>query len=235
MIERSEGIILRTRPLTETSLIVNWLTPELGRITTVAKGARRPKSPFRGKLDLFYSAEFSFRRSRRSELHTLAEVSLKSTHTALRQDLTSLEQACYCAELIEQTTETETPIPVLHGLLLEFLGELEQGHARALTVLAFEWKVLDELGLGPDFHHTRVSATAAGLARALTEPSLEDLRKLKPGPEAVAELARFLNQFMLHHLGRVPKERPAALNLPSLVTSLPTPPGPGVPPTSRVL
>ena len=46
MTENATGIILRTRPLTETSLIVHWLTPELGRLATVAKGARRHKSLF---------------------------------------------------------------------------------------------------------------------------------------------------------------------------------------------
>ena len=66
MIETATGLILRTRPLTETSLIVNWLTPDAGRIATVAKGARRTKSPFLGGLDLFYLADFSFSRSRRS-------------------------------------------------------------------------------------------------------------------------------------------------------------------------
>jgi len=71
MDERATGLILRLRPLTETSLIVNWLTAEGGRIATVAKGARRPKSPFRGKLDLFYEADFSLLRSRRSDLHIL--------------------------------------------------------------------------------------------------------------------------------------------------------------------
>jgi len=49
MDERAQGLVLRVYPLTETSLIVRWLTRELGRISTVAKGARRPKSPFRGK------------------------------------------------------------------------------------------------------------------------------------------------------------------------------------------
>ncbi|HXA44461.1 MAG TPA: recombination protein O N-terminal domain-containing protein, partial [Candidatus Angelobacter sp.] len=58
MIKNATGIILRTRPLTETSLIVHWLTPDLGRLATVAKGARRPKSPFAGRLDLFYVADF---------------------------------------------------------------------------------------------------------------------------------------------------------------------------------
>ena len=66
MEERASGIILRTRPFTETSLVVEWLTEDAGRISTVAKGARRPKSPFIGKLDLFYEADFSFVRSQKS-------------------------------------------------------------------------------------------------------------------------------------------------------------------------
>ena len=82
MIESATGIILRTRPLTETSLIVNWLTAEHGRISTVAKGARRPKSAFAGKLDLCYEAEFTFTRSRRSELHALREVSMRALQYA---------------------------------------------------------------------------------------------------------------------------------------------------------
>src|SRR6185503_10810022 len=97
MIERAQGLVLRTRPFTETSLIVQWLTPEFGRVDTVAKGARRPKSPFRGKLDLFYLADFSFTRSRRSELHTLREVSLRETHATLRRELACLRQAAYAA------------------------------------------------------------------------------------------------------------------------------------------
>src|SRR5216683_912002 len=105
MDERTTGLILRTRPLTETSLIIHWLTPDFGRLATVAKGARRPKSPFAGKLDLFYLADFSFQRSRRSELHNLREVSLRELHAALRQDLGRLQQACYATALVEQSTE----------------------------------------------------------------------------------------------------------------------------------
>src|SRR5471032_2570476 len=107
MIESTRGIILRTRPLTETSLIVHWLTPDFGRIATVAKGARRHKSPFLGKLDLFYLADFSFRRSRSSDLHNLREVKLHETHGAIREDILKLQQAAYAANFIAQATETE--------------------------------------------------------------------------------------------------------------------------------
>ena len=84
MDEKANGIILRVRPLTDSSLIVHWLTQEHGRLSTVAKGARRPKSALRGKLDLLFEADFSFRRSRRSDLHTLREVQPVSyTHLTL--------------------------------------------------------------------------------------------------------------------------------------------------------
>ena len=84
--ERTTGVILRTRLLTETSVIVHWLTVDAGRLATVARGARRPKSAFRGKLDLFHEADLVYRRSSRSELHTLGEVVLRETFPALRGD-----------------------------------------------------------------------------------------------------------------------------------------------------
>ena len=83
--ERSEGLILRLRPLGDTSLIVHWLTPDHGRLATVAKGARGPKSSFRGRLDWCFEAEFSFRRNPRGDLHALGEVVVRNTHTPLRR------------------------------------------------------------------------------------------------------------------------------------------------------
>src|SRR5277367_3470664 len=124
MSETGTGLILRTRPLTETSLIVHWLTADFGRIATVAKGARRPKSAFAGKLDLFYLADLSFQRSRRSELHQLREVSLRQTFAPIRREMEYLQQASYCAALIEQATEMVTPIPVVFSLMRGFLENL---------------------------------------------------------------------------------------------------------------
>src|ERR1043165_2691769 len=92
MDERAFGLVLRTYPLTETSLIVHWLTSDLGRIATVAKGARRPNSAFRGKLDLFHLCDLLVTRSRRSELHTLKEVSLIDPHGSLRGDFDRLRK-----------------------------------------------------------------------------------------------------------------------------------------------
>src|SRR5437016_9965233 len=160
MVERTQGLILRTRPLTETSLIVQWLTPDAGRIATVAKGARRSNSPFRGKLDLFYLADFSFARSRRSELHTLREVVLRETHSALRQELAWLQQAGYCAALVEQTTETDTPLPTVYELMRSLLDHVPRQSCQPQTVLAFELQLLNELGLKPDLAKSKLTPGA---------------------------------------------------------------------------
>lgn len=212
MIESTSGLILRTRPLTETSLIVHWLTPDLGRVATVAKGARRPKSPFAGKLDLFFEADFSFQRSRRSELHALREVSLRGTHPAIREDLARLEQAAYAAALIEQTTEVETPLPEIHALLSGFLDFVASSPAMPRSVFAFELKLLRLLGLEPDLPETRLSEDACVLVSALLESKWDGLAVLQASASQARALNQFLHGFLIYHLGKFPPSRRQALS-----------------------
>ena len=207
MIQSTTGLILRTRPLTETSLIVNWLTPDLGRISTVAKGARRPKSAFAGKLDLFYAADFSFQRSRRSDLHTLREVKLQDTHVALRHELGYLQQAAYCAKLVEQATETETPLPAVYELLSALLGHLPQQLPRPQTLFAFEIKLLHELGLTPDGAQSQLTPGTRRILAALQLGDWPAVGRLKLSEAQVRELQYFLEGFLIFHLGRIPKGR----------------------------
>lgn len=219
MIQRLTGIVLRTHRLTESSLIVRWLTAEQGRLATVAKGALRPRSPFRGKLDLFFKADFSLVRSRRSELHTLREVNVLETHPALRRDLAWLRQAAYAAALIELHTEPEAPLPGLYALLDGLLTYLPGQPAQPATVLAFELKLLNELGLGPNVGHAPVSTGAREILRRLSTGDWPDLARLQLTPAQQTEVSQFLHGFILQHLGRVPANRAAALGLASQPTT----------------
>jgi DNA repair protein RecO (recombination protein O) len=212
MIERAHGLILRTRPFTETSVIVQWLTPEFGRLSTVAKGARRPKSSFRGKLDLFYEADFSFNRSRRSELHTLSEVGLRETHEVLRRELGYLQQASYCAALVEQTTEKETPLPEIFELMREFLGTLSQRAPHPAAIFAFELKLLNELGQSPDLSTVKLSPGAKRIVADLTGQEWSALSRLKLSAPQTRELEEFLHGFLIYHLGKFPNGRNEAVN-----------------------
>jgi DNA repair protein RecO (recombination protein O) len=211
MIETSTGLILRTRPLTDTSLIVHWLTGDLGWLATVAKGARRPKSLFAGKLDLFYLARFSFQRSRRSELHQLREVDLQETHAALRRDVPTLQQASYCAALVEQTTETETPVPAIYTLMTGILEQLCRLGPKVQTVPAFELKLLAELGLQPDLDKESLKPDLKQILRVLQAGDWSKVSRLKLSTAQFASLDRFLRGFMVYHLGKVPAGRERAV------------------------
>jgi DNA repair protein RecO (recombination protein O) len=211
MIQSATGLILRTRPLTESSLIVHWLTRDFGRIATVAKGARRPQSPFLGKLDLFYVADFLFGRSRRSDLHILREVGLRELHGALRQNLATLRQATYATVLVEQVTETETPLPAVYDLMLGFLNHLCKRPEGPQAIFAFELKLLHELGLEPDWDKTGLSPGAKRISRALVQGGWPACTRLKLSHVQNTELREFLHGFLIFHLGRLPKGRAGAL------------------------
>jgi DNA repair protein RecO (recombination protein O) len=216
MIESTIGVILRTQRLTESSLIVRWLTRDWGRLATVAKGARRPKSPFAGKLDLLYEAELTFSRSRSSQLHALREVQLKQPHPVLREDLGRLTLAAYAVRAIEQTTEEDTPLPEVFNLMTGLLAHLDAHPARPRLVFAFELKLLHELGLSPDLASARLSSEGARLASKLANDDWVQLEELSPAAASVKQLNAFLHGFLIHHLGRLPPGRSAALGRPGV-------------------
>jgi DNA repair protein RecO (recombination protein O) len=190
---------------------VHWLTPNHGRLATVAKGALRPKSTFRGRLDLFYLADFTFARSRRSELHTLREVGLRGTHAFLRQELAYLQQAAYCSALIEQATESETPLLGIFDLMSGLLQYLPTRLPQPTTLFAFELKLLKELGFQPDLGKAGLKPGSRQLVQALTDRSWEVLGRLRLSQPQVDELGQFLHGFLVYHLGRIPKGRETAL------------------------
>jgi DNA repair protein RecO (recombination protein O) len=183
-------------------------------VATVAKGALRPKSPFRGKIDLFYSAEFSYARSRRSELHTLKEMRLTETNSRLREELGYVQQASYAAALIEQTTETDTPMPGAYEIFKGFIAFLPTGQPAQKTIFAFELKWLQELGLQPDLEDAALSPGARQIMHRLAEEAWPLLANLKLSEAQELELRQYLHGFLISHLGKFPHSRAGALHTP---------------------
>jgi DNA repair protein RecO (recombination protein O) len=136
--EATAAILLRKRKFSDTSLIVSWCTESCGCIHTVAKGARRAKSPFAGKLDLFFEAEISIVRSRRSDLHTLTEVVLKNPFAGIRSNYLRAQTAAYFVELIEICTERDHSEPELFALLRRAFGYLDANDPTPRAVAHFE-------------------------------------------------------------------------------------------------
>ena len=104
----------------------------------MAKGARRAKTPFAGKLDLFFESEISVVPSRKSTLHTLTEVVVTNPFAGIRQNYLRTQAAAYFVELIEICTERDHHEPELYSLLRRAFGYLDQNNPNLRAISHFE-------------------------------------------------------------------------------------------------
>ncbi len=136
--QTTAAILLRKRKFSDTSLIISWCTESLGCIQTIAKGARRSKSTFAGKLDLFFETEIQIAPSRKSNLHTLTEVALRSPFAGIRRTYARTQTAAYFVELIELCTERDHHEPELFALLRRAFTYLDGNNPNLRAVTHFE-------------------------------------------------------------------------------------------------
>ena len=122
----------------------------------MAKGARRAKSPFAGKLDLFFEAEISIVPSRRSTLHTLTEVVVKNPFVGIRKNYLRTQAAAYFVELIEICTERDHHEPELFALLRRAYAYLNTNDPNLRAVSHFETELARIMGV-----HAKSAVTAS--------------------------------------------------------------------------
>lgn len=132
--QSGRGMIIRLTKLSDTGLIVTWCVEGQGLIKTVAKGARRPKGSFAGKLDLFYIADLQWVESRKSDLHTLREVAPVEYHEKLRTRYRDVLLAGYFTGLAEYVLEPGQCDDEVFDLLKRGIGYLNEkgGTPRAM-------------------------------------------------------------------------------------------------------
>jgi DNA repair protein RecO (recombination protein O) len=153
MSEPLNGILLRRIRYSDTSLIISWFTDRRGKLKTIAKGALRQNNAFSGKLDLFFHCDLSLSFSRKTDLHTLREASIRTTFERIRKDYLKTLVASYFVELIDDVTESDHPVPEIYQLLLRALGYLDTKTPESRGVLFFESELCRSLGIDtPDLH-----------------------------------------------------------------------------------
>jgi DNA repair protein RecO (recombination protein O) len=141
------AILLRKIRFSDTSLILTWFTDQHGKLKTMVKGALRAKSPFAGKLDLFFHCEVLVSFSRRSELHALREVSVKEPFAAIRTSYQKTLAASYFSELVEEVTEPEHAVVEVYDLYLRALNYLNTRGPDLRAIQFFEFELCRFLGL----------------------------------------------------------------------------------------
>ncbi|MFN7796583.1 MAG: DNA repair protein RecO [Planctomycetota bacterium] len=150
-LEKTDAIVLKTIEWSETSLIVTLLTRDFGKVSAIAKGARRLKSPFESALDLLSLSSVVFLKKSGESLDLLTEAKLLRRFRGAQVGLLPLYCGYYAGELINALTENHEPIPGLLDSLCNALAELDRQADPAWTILDFELQTIQRLGHMPSW------------------------------------------------------------------------------------
>jgi DNA repair protein RecO (recombination protein O) len=195
---RTEGVVLRSIRYGEADRIVHLYTPGRGRVSAIAKGVRRARSRFGGRLEPFFRLELILHEGR-SELLTVTSAETITGHPRLRTDARALDAAARACDAVARLFDTDEPHPAVYNLLCHELALLDAragapgaaGDARAgdsapdaaqqthANQLAFRLKLLLAAGLAPQLgacatcgageHLTGFSGAAGGVVCAACE------------------------------------------------------------------
>lgn len=144
--EKATALVLRVVEFSETSSVVTLFTREFGKISGLAKGARRPKGPFESALDLLALCRIVFLRKSPGTLDLLTEAKLQQRFRPRERDLSSLYAGYYIAELLSDLTDDYDPHPELFDEALAALAGLSAGEPVAVWIARFELTALALLG-----------------------------------------------------------------------------------------
>jgi len=231
---KTQGIVLRKVDFSETSLILTFLTRDYGKVSTLAKGAKRSGKKAVGSLDMLCLADIVFLQ-KSSGLHTLTEYEVTDYFAGLYGGLKRLYAADYAIELVRDSVEQEA-CPDVFELLAATLGRLVTASDLAPFVFAYELKLLSALGYQPEldtctscgraltanvFFHAAVggavcrrchsddclplSPGALATMRTLVRSDLDHIGRLRIAPAAHAEIRQAIRRHIEHALSRRPR------------------------------
>ncbi|MBX2807203.1 MAG: DNA repair protein RecO [Cellvibrionaceae bacterium] len=152
-IDLQPAYIIHTRPFQNSSLLVDMLTEDFGRVSAVAKGSRRPKSRQRNLLQPFIPVLVSWKG--KHHLKTLVDIEAQGRASSLTGRY--LYGGFYSNELLNYLLVSGLAMPAVYELYQMLLTCLSQQSALEVCLRRFEFSLLMELGYGIDFFNEALS------------------------------------------------------------------------------
>src|ERR671936_1257441 len=176
----TEAVVLRSIRYGEADRILHLYTEERGRVGAVAKGVRRVRSRFGGRLEPLFRVQLVMHEGR-GELATVTSASTVNAHASLRDRHDSLQRATQACDAVLRLFDTQEPNPAAYNLLCHelMLLDTEPAAATRAQALAFRLKLLLAAGFLPELgacascgereHLGAFSASAGGVVCASCE------------------------------------------------------------------
>ena len=226
---KTEGIVLRSLRYGEADRILHLYTPRRGKIGAIAKGVRRARSRFGGRLEPFFRVDLVLHEGR-GELLTVTSAQTVAGYPRLREDGAALDTAARACDAVARLFDTTEPHPDVYNLLGNELALLdaEPGRAGHANQLAFRLKLMLAAGFAPQLaacascgereHLVGFSGAAGGVVCAaceagsfaldadahafLVEALGQPLAQTPPADErALRQADRAIAQTIEHHAG----------------------------------
>jgi DNA repair protein RecO (recombination protein O) len=147
---KTEAVVLRSMRFGEADRILHLYTPERGRISAIAKGVRKTRSRFGGRLEPFFRLRLVLHEGR-SDLMTVTSAETVEGHPRLREGGPTLDAAARACDAVNRLFGEAEPHPSVFHLLCNELALLEgdPAHASHANQLAFRLKLLLAAGFAP--------------------------------------------------------------------------------------
>lgn len=150
MIIKTEGFVLKNSKMGEADSLLTIFTRKLGRISAVAKGARRPKSQLLAGIQPFCYSEFVLYKGK--NLYQVSQCDPKQIFYKIREDMNKLSYGAYILELVEAVITEGQTNNRLFNLMGKTLSLLIMEDIELHTIIrTFELKLLHYAGFKPQF------------------------------------------------------------------------------------
>lgn len=162
-LRHDQGIVLRSYPFGEADRVVVLLSPNHGKIRTVAKGVRKTKSRFGGRLEPFTHVDLVLYEGR--NLDTITQVAVLEPFPRLRADLDAVITAGTMVEAADAVAQEDEAAIRLFLLLQRGLKTLEAGESSPDLITAFLLKLAEVVGVAPSLVQCATCGRVEGLHR----------------------------------------------------------------------
>ena len=143
---RETAVVLRTIRLGEADRIVSLITEGRGKVRAVAKGVRKTKSRFGGRLEPMSHVALQLYEGR--ELDTVTQAETVDHFRTIREDLDRVARATAMLEAVDQVAQEREANAALYRMLVGALRALAANDS-SVIVPAFFWKLLSLEGFHP--------------------------------------------------------------------------------------
>jgi DNA repair protein RecO (recombination protein O) len=183
----TDAIVVRVVDYGESDRVATLLTRAVGKVSALARGARRSRKRFGGALEPFGAGQ-AVLSERRGELWALESFDARRGFPRLALDVAKVAHAAYLCELARELVPEHAPDERIFALVEEALSLLDGGEPHPSLLRAFELKLLDAVGLQPALD-TCVSCGDAVPAAGEGEPGRGELVDVRRGGVVCARCA----------------------------------------------